>query len=52
MASTDCPKILDSKNVFSGRVFNVSVDTIREGDKTYQREDRSPSRKRRNNPGF
>ena len=38
MASTDCPQILDSKDVFRGRVFNVSVDTIREGDKTYQRE--------------
>jgi ADP-ribose pyrophosphatase len=38
MASTDCPQILDSKEIFQGRVFNVTVDTIREGDKTYQRE--------------
>ncbi|PWT89477.1 MAG: ADP-ribose pyrophosphatase [Blastocatellia bacterium] len=32
------PKIVDSKKVFSGRVFNVTVDTIKEGDITYQRE--------------
>jgi ADP-ribose diphosphatase len=38
MASTDCPQILDSKEIFQGGVFNVTVDTIREGDKTYQRE--------------
>lgn len=38
MASTDCPQILDSKEIFQGRVFNVTVDMIREGDKTYQRE--------------
>jgi ADP-ribose pyrophosphatase len=38
MASTDCPQILDSKEIFRGRVFDVTVDTIRERDKTYQRE--------------
>jgi ADP-ribose pyrophosphatase len=38
MTSTDCPQILDSQLVFRGRVFDVTVDTIREGDKTYQRE--------------
>ena len=38
MASTDCPQILGSKEVFRGRVFDITVDTIREGDKTYQRE--------------
>ena len=38
MTSTNCPQILDSKEIFTGRVFEVSVDTIREGDKTYQRE--------------
>ena len=38
MASTDCPQILGSEEIFRGRVFNVTVDTIREGDKTYQRE--------------
>ena len=38
MTSTDCPQILGSEKLFSGRVFEVTVDTIREGDKTYQRE--------------
>ena len=38
MTSLDCPQILDSKEIFHGRVFDVTVDTIREGDKTYQRE--------------
>ncbi len=38
MTSSDCPQILDSKKVFHGRVFDVTVDTIREGDRTYQRE--------------
>src|SRR5260370_14020927 len=32
------PEFLDSKKVFEGRVFNVTVDTVREGDKTYVRE--------------
>src|SRR4030081_2758073 len=40
MAETENPKpeFLDSKEVFSGRVFDVTVDTVREGDKTYVRE--------------
>ncbi len=38
MTSTEGPQILDSKEVFHGRVFAVTVATIREGDKTYQRE--------------
>ncbi len=38
MAPTDSPQILDSKEIFHGRVFQVTVDTIREGDTTYQRE--------------
>ena len=38
MALADCPQILSSTEVFAGRVFTVTVDTIREGDKTYQRE--------------
>lgn len=38
MASTDSPQILDSKDIFRGRVFAVTVDTIREGNRTYQRE--------------
>jgi ADP-ribose pyrophosphatase len=32
------PEFIDSKEIFSGRVFDVSVDTVREGDKTYVRE--------------
>src|ERR1700687_3050951 len=32
------PETLDSKKIFAGRVFDVTVDTVREGDKTYVRE--------------
>lgn len=32
------PAILDSKEVFRGRVFSVTVDTVREGDNTYGRD--------------
>jgi ADP-ribose pyrophosphatase len=35
---TELPKIISSQKVFSGRVFNVTVDTVREGELTYQRE--------------
>ena len=38
MTSTDCPQILSSKEIFRGRAFDVTVDTIREGDKTYDRD--------------
>lgn len=34
----DIPKILNSQKVFEGRVFNVTIDTISEGELTYQRE--------------
>jgi ADP-ribose pyrophosphatase len=34
----ELPKIISSQKVFSGRVFNVTVDTVREGELTYQRE--------------
>jgi ADP-ribose pyrophosphatase len=34
----EIPESLDSKQVFAGRVFDVTVDTVREGDKTYVRE--------------
>src|SRR3984893_15271933 len=37
-ANKDAPKILDSKEVFQGRVFDVTVDTIREGNITYMRD--------------
>src|SRR5881628_621641 len=38
MAQSETPEFLDSKKVFSGRVFDVTADTVREGDKTYVRE--------------
>ena len=34
----ELPKILNSQKVFEGRVFNVTVDTVSEGELTYQRE--------------
>lgn len=34
----ELPKIVSSQKVFAGRVFNVTVDTIREGELSYQRE--------------
>jgi len=40
MPSTDkrLPQILESTEIFRGRVFEVTVDTVREGDKTYKRD--------------
>jgi ADP-ribose pyrophosphatase len=34
----ELPKIISSQKVFEGRVFNVTVDTVSEGELTYQRE--------------
>ena len=34
----ELPRILSSQKVFDGRVFNVTVDTVSEGELTYQRE--------------
>lgn len=34
----ELPKIVNSQKVFDGRVFKVTVDTISEGELTYQRE--------------
>jgi ADP-ribose pyrophosphatase len=34
----ELPKIINSQKVFDGRVFNVTVDTVSEGEVTYQRE--------------
>ena len=34
----DTPEFIDSKKVFEGRIFDVTVDTVREGDQTYKRE--------------
>lgn len=36
--NADAPEVLDSQEIYRGRVFDVSVDTVREGDKTYKRE--------------
>src|SRR5437660_3553440 len=38
MAQSETPEFIDSKKVFSGRVFDVTVDTVREADRTYVRE--------------
>ena len=38
MANKEAPVVLDSKEIFRGRVFDVTVDTIREGATTYVRE--------------
>ena len=34
----ELPRIISSQKVFDGRVFNVTVDTVSEGELTYQRE--------------
>ena len=38
MTPSERPQILKSVEIFHGRVFDVTLDTIREGDKTYKRE--------------
>lgn len=38
MSAKDWPQILSSTEVFAGRVFTVTVDRIREGDRTYGRD--------------
>src|SRR5947207_15978529 len=34
----DTPEFIDAKKVFEGRVFDVTVDTVREHGETYTRE--------------
>lgn len=34
----ELPRIINSQKIFAGRVFSVTVDTVREGELTYQRE--------------
>lgn len=34
----EAPEVLESKEIFRGKVFDVSVDTVREGEMTYVRE--------------
>ena len=36
--NNELPKAISSQKVFAGRVFSVTVDTVREGELTYQRE--------------
>ena len=38
MTSSERPGMLNSTEHFRGRIFTVTVDTIREGDKVYERE--------------
>ncbi|MFN2578680.1 MAG: NUDIX hydrolase [Pyrinomonadaceae bacterium] len=38
MSNSQTPEFIDSKKVFTGRVFDVTVDTVREADRTYIRE--------------
>src|SRR4026208_784168 len=38
MSHQEVPKILSSQRVFDGRVFKVTVDTVAEGELTYQRD--------------
>lgn len=38
MPHKELPRIIDSRKAFDGRVFNVTVDTVSEGELTYQRE--------------
>ena len=34
----EIPQLLESAEIFQGRIFDVTVDTVREGDNTYVRE--------------
>ena len=38
MTDSQTPEFIDSKKVFSGRVFDVTVDTVREAGRIYTRE--------------
>jgi ADP-ribose pyrophosphatase len=38
MTQSEAPEFIDSKKVFAGRIFDVTVDTVREGEATYVRE--------------
>src|SRR5438477_10373364 len=38
MSESQAPEFLASENVFEGRVFSVTVDTVREGEQIYVRE--------------
>jgi ADP-ribose pyrophosphatase len=34
----ELPKVIDSKSIYRGRIFEVTVDTVSEGEQTYARE--------------
>jgi ADP-ribose pyrophosphatase len=34
----ETPELISSEEIFSGRIFDVTVDTVREGGQTYKRE--------------
>jgi ADP-ribose pyrophosphatase len=34
----EAPELVSSEEIFSGRIFDVTVDTVREGGQTYKRE--------------
>lgn len=36
--TTEQPQIVESQEIFRGRVFGITVDTVREGEITYKRE--------------
>ena len=38
MSTKEQPQIISSEEIFRGRVFEVTVDTVREGETTYKRE--------------
>ena len=38
MSESETPEFIDSKKIFTGRVFDVTVDTVCEADRTYIRE--------------
>lgn len=37
-AQKPLPQLLESTEIFQGRIFQITVDTVREGEKTYSRE--------------
>jgi len=34
----EAPELISSEEIFRGRIFDVTLDTVREGDRTYKRE--------------
>jgi hypothetical protein len=34
----EAPEVLASEDVYRGRIFTITVDTVREGEREYQRE--------------